>query len=76
VNGVVVTAVDASSEAGKLGIPAGLVIFRANNRAVTTPAEFRTAVEAARTSGRPSVLLMVRYQGNNRSLVLPLAKKD
>ncbi|GAA0387967.1 Do family serine endopeptidase [Brevundimonas terrae] len=76
VNGVVVTAVDASSEAGKLGIPAGLVIFRANNRAVTTPAEFRTAVEAARTSGRPSVLLMVLYQGNNRSLVLPLAKKD
>ncbi|MHC3128367.1 serine protease [Brevundimonas sp. GN22] len=76
VSGVVVTAVEAGSEAGKLGMPPGLVILRANNRVVTDAASFRAAVDAARSSGRPSVLLMVRYQGVNRSLVLPLAKNQ
>ncbi|WP_297801242.1 Do family serine endopeptidase [uncultured Brevundimonas sp.] len=76
VNGVVVTSVEPGSEAGKIGLPAGIVILRANNRPVTTAQEFRAAVDAARSAGRPSVLLMVRYQGSNRSLVLPLAKRN
>ena len=75
INGVVVTAVEATSEAGKLGMPPGLVILRANNRVVADANAFRAAVDAARSAGRPSVLLMVRYQGVNRSVVLPL-KKD
>lgn len=74
-SGVVVTGVEAGSEAGKLGMPPGLVILRANNRLVTDAASFRAAVDAARSAGRPGVLLMVRYQGVNRSVVLPL-KRD
>ena len=74
--GLVVTAVTPRSQAGQLGIPAGVVILRANNRAVTSAAEFRTAVEAARTAGRPGVLLLVRTQGANTSVVLPFAKSE
>ena len=74
--GLVVTAVTPRSQAGQLGIPAGVVILRANNRAVTSAAEFRAAVEAARTAGRPGVLLLVRTQGANTSVVLPFAKSE
>ena len=76
VDGVVVTDVSAGSEAAKLGLPPGLLILRANNRVVTDAASFRAAVDAARAAGRPGVLLMVRYQGTNRSVVLPLAKSS
>ncbi len=76
VNGVLVTAVSPTSEAGKAGLPSGVLIVRANNRPVTTPEEFRAAVAAAKSAGRPSVLLLVRYNGSNRSVVLPLAKSE
>ena len=76
VEGVVVTAVDPRSQAGELGLPAGLVIVRANNRAVTSVADFRAAVAAARAANRPGVLLLVRVQGASRSVVLPLSKAE
>ena len=76
IDGVVVTAVEPRSAAGRMGIPAGLVIVRANNRSVSSIAEFRTAVAAAREAGRPGVLLLVQIQGDNRSVVLDLPKAD
>ena len=76
INGVLVTAVSAESEAGKRGLPTGTLIQRANNRPITTPEEFRAAVAAAKSAGRPSVLLLVRYNGNNMSVVLPFAKTE
>ena len=76
INGVVITGVDADTEAGKLRIPVGTLILRANNRSVTTAVEFREAVAAAKSAGRPSVLLLVRHNGSNLSLVLPFAKSE
>jgi len=76
VRGVVVTAVEARSEAGRLRFQPGMVIVQANGRNVTTVRELRDAVEAARTARRPGVLLLVRTSGGNAPIVLPFAKSE
>jgi serine protease Do len=63
VKGVVVSAVNASSDAASKGLQAGDVILSINQRATRTPEEAAAAVAAARTAGRRSVLLLVR-RGN------------
>ncbi|MET4682440.1 Do family serine endopeptidase [Brevundimonas faecalis] len=74
--GVVVTAVEARSEAGRLRFQPGMVIVQANGRNVTTVRELRDAVAAARTAGRPGVLLLVRTSSGNAPIVLPFAKSE
>ncbi|HST90802.1 MAG TPA: Do family serine endopeptidase, partial [Brevundimonas sp.] len=65
VNGVIITEVARSTPAARLGLQAGFVITRVNTQAVTSAAEFRAAVAAAKQAGRPSILLYVRTpQGN------------
>ena len=61
--GVVVTNVNPSSDAAEKGIQRGDVILSVNRQAVTSPAQVLAAVEAARRSGRNSVLLLVK-RGN------------
>ena len=58
--GVVVSAVDANSDAAGKGIQVGDIILSINQRATRTPEEAAAAVTAARTAGRHSVLLLVR----------------
>jgi serine protease Do len=58
--GVVITAVDANSDAADKGFQRGDLIISVNNQAVTTPAQVVAAVEAARKAGRTSVLLLVK----------------
>ncbi len=60
VSGVVVTAVDPSSDASQKGIRRGDVIVSVNRQAVTNPAQVIGAVDVARRAGRSSVLLLVR----------------
>ena len=61
--GVVVSAVNASSDAAGKGLQPGDVILSINQRATRTPEEAAAAVAAARSAGRRSVLLLVR-RGN------------
>jgi serine protease Do len=58
--GVIVTAVDPSSDASDEGLQRGDLIVSVNRQAVTTPAQVSAAVEAARRAGRTSVLLLVK----------------
>ena len=58
--GVVVTAVDQSSDAAEQGLQRGDLIMSVNRQAVTSPAEVMAAVAAARRAGRTSVLLLVK----------------
>jgi serine protease Do len=58
--GVIVTAVDPSSDAAEEGIQRGDLIMSVNRQPVTTPAQVVAAVEAARRAGRSSVLMLVK----------------
>ena len=58
--GVIITAVDPASDAAEKGLQRGDLIVSVNNQNVTSPAQISAAVEAARRSGRSSVLLLVK----------------
>jgi serine protease Do len=60
VKGVVITNVDSSSDASDKGLRRGDVIMSINRQDVTTPAQVLAGVEAAKRSGRTSVLLLVK----------------
>jgi serine protease Do len=64
VRGVIITSVDANSDASDEGLQRGDLIISVNGNLVTSPAQVVTAVEAARRAGRPSVLLLVK-RGNS-----------
>lgn len=72
--GVVVASVDSSSDAGAKGIRTGDVILSINQQPTPTPEAAATAVEAARRSGRDSVLLLLR-RGNNPPLYVGIDLK-
>jgi serine protease Do len=65
VNGVAITGVTPQTEAAKKGFRPGDVIVMADNRDITSVAEFQAAVNAVKSSGRPSVLLLVKREGRN-----------
>lgn len=66
VRGLVVGAVDISSDAAQEGIQRGDVILAANQRPVTTPAELAAAVKASVAANRPVLLLVQRGNGAAR----------
>ena len=59
-HGVVVTAVDPSSDASEKGLKRGDVIISVNRALVTTPAQVSAAVATARAASRTSVLLLIK----------------
>jgi serine protease Do len=60
VKGVVISGVDASSDAAAQGLQARDVVISINQRLTPTAAEAVAAVDAARKAGRKSVLLLVQ----------------
>ena len=58
--GVIITAVDANSDASDEGLQRGDLIVSINNQPVTTPADVVAAIDGARRAGRSSVLLLVK----------------
>ncbi|MBB4287494.1 serine protease Do [Roseospira goensis] len=71
--GVVITDVNADSDAAAKGLRPGHVIVEVNQEPVGTPAEVRAALDAARDSGRSSVLLLVQRNGSMSFLALKLS---
>ena len=70
VRGVIITGVDPNSDAAEQGLQRGDLIMSVNNQPVTSPAQVIAGVEAARKSGRKSVLLLVK-RGNTPSFTSP-----
>lgn len=73
VNGVAITDVARGSTASREQLRAGIVITRADNKVVTTPAELAAAIEGVRSSNRPGVLLLYRGPQGAGQIVLPLS---
>jgi serine protease Do len=67
--GVVVTAVDASSDAADKGLQRGDIILAVQGQRVATPAQVVAAVAAAKKAGRSSVLLLVKRGTNPEAFV-------
>ncbi len=70
-HGVVITHVSEDSDAAQQGVRPGLVIMKAGERTVATPADVQAAIADARRAGRPSVLLLISL-GQGRSEFLPI----
>jgi serine protease Do len=72
--GVVIGAVDPSSDAAGKGVQRGDVIISVNQAPVASAADLSGAVAAARTAGRGSVLVQIQ-RGAGRSVYMPLRLK-
>ncbi|HET9230058.1 MAG TPA: Do family serine endopeptidase [Vitreimonas sp.] len=70
-SGVVVTSVDPNSDAAEKGVQPGDVILQAGGRAVSSPAELTTAVQAAERANRP-LLLQVDGRAGRRFIAAEL----
>nr|WP_246423014.1 DegQ family serine endoprotease [Roseospira visakhapatnamensis] len=70
--GVVITDVDAASDAAEKGIRPGHVIVEVNQTPVATPSDVRAALDQAREGNRSSVLLLVQRDGTMSFLALKL----
>jgi len=67
--GVVVNAVDPSSDAGAKGLQRGDIILSANYRNVSSVAELEDTIRAAKSAGREAMLLRVQRRGQPATYV-------
>ena len=70
--GVIITSVDANSDAGEQGLQRGDLILSVNSQAVSNPAQVAAQVAAAHKAGRSSVLLFVQ-RGSSPPLAIGLS---
>jgi serine protease Do len=71
-DGVVVTGVDAGGAAAEHGFATGDVILEVAGKSVSTPGDVRSAIAAAKTGGKRTVLLRVKKGDNTRFVALPV----
>ncbi len=74
IDGVLVTRVDPESDAGDKGIQPGDVVLSVANKPVHTPRDVLAQVNAARTAGHHSVLLLVATQGGTRFVAVNIGQ--
>ncbi|SFG31556.1 serine protease Do [Novosphingobium sp. CF614] len=63
--GLVIVAVDPSSDAGQKGFARGFIILSANGQDLNSKAELEAAVKAAQADGRSAILLRVQPRGQS-----------
>jgi serine protease Do len=71
--GVIVTDVDPDGPAAEQGIHAGDFILEVSGKAVNHPSEVRAALDAARSGGKPTVLMRVKSGDTARYVAMPLS---
>lgn len=71
--GVVILAVDPSSDAAQKQLARGMVITSANRTPVASPADLARVVTQTRAAGRSNVLLYIQLRGNGRYISVELA---
>jgi serine protease Do len=73
-SGVVITGIVPHTEAAKKGFRPGDVVVMADGHSIAGVGDFSSAVDAAKASGRPSVLLLVQRDGRNVPVTIPFDK--
>ena len=69
IEGLVISAVDDSSDAGAKGLRRGDIILSANNRPVRTSTDLEAAIKAAQGDGRQALLLRVQRRGQPAAFI-------
>jgi serine protease Do len=72
--GVVITNVEPNGPAAERGMQSGDVILEVGGRKVSSPAEVRDAVNAARKENKANVLVRMKRENNSRFITLPVAR--
>jgi serine protease Do len=73
-DGVQISEVEPNSDAAEKGLSAGDVVTQVNQQPVSSPEDVEAAVKRARDMGRPSVLLSVRSQNQQRLVAVQIKK--
>jgi len=73
-DGVVVTQVDPQGASAERGVKEGDVILEVAGKLVTTPAEVKDAITAARNDKKNSVLMRLRSGDSSRFIAVPVAR--
>ncbi len=71
--GVSVVAVQPGGEAANLGMAPGDVILKAGGKNVSTPPEFKDALEAAKSAGRQFALVLLKRGQNEIYVAVPVS---
>lgn len=74
--GVVISAVDQSSDAAAKGLRRGDVILTANNMQTTSDADLAAAISAVKKSGRGAVLLQILRRGQPATFIAVRLRAD
>ncbi|MFN4288982.1 MAG: Do family serine endopeptidase [Brevundimonas sp.] len=70
--GLVITGVSNTSQAGRIGVEPGMVILRANYRNIRTVADLRAEIAEARRANRSNILLFIRTRNGTQPVALEL----
>jgi serine protease Do len=73
-DGIQISEVEPGSDAADKGLTAGDVVTQVNQQPVASPEDIELAVRKARELGRPSVLLSVRSQNQQRLVAVQIKK--
>ncbi len=71
--GVAIVSVDPGGKAASLGMEPGDVILKAGGKTVSTPSEFKDALDAANSAGRKFALVLLRHNGHEAYVAVPVA---
>jgi serine protease Do len=71
--GVAVVGVEPGGKAASLGLAEGDVILKAQGKNVSTPSEFKEALQAARSAGRSHALVLLRHERNEIYIAVPVS---
>ncbi len=71
--GLTVVGVDPNGKAAELGVQQGDIILKAGSRAVSSPEDLAAAMSEAKAAGHKNALVMVKRDGSDRFVALPVA---
>jgi serine protease Do len=71
--GVAILSIDPAGEAASLGMAPGDVILKADGKTISTPHEFREALDAAKSAGHKHTLVLLKHGKNVIYVPVPVA---